>query len=178
MFWHVLPFATYRRIITVIWPENFMKNMVRIYSKIYLKSSESHFSADKYNRDLYFTKLREAQRVYTLRYDYQEGAAVMAVGGLSTAQMMQEIQGRKKELYTKILKGETQQKFQIGAEEYSEKEWKRMLDKFDETQNEIREALEEEKEAQGKGKAREQSTSEKTKDMYEDIVGMMGGKIR
>ena len=153
MFWHVLPFASYRR----------------IYSKIYLKSSESHYSADKYNRDLYFTKLREAQRVYTLRYDYQEGAAVMAVGGLSTAQMMQEIQGRKKELYTKILKGETQQKFQIGAGEYSEKEW---------TQDEIREALEEEKEAQGKGKAREQSTSEKTKDMYEDIVGMMGGKIR
>lgn len=102
----------------------------------------------------------------------------MAVGGLSMAQMMQEIQGRKKELYTKILKGETQQKFQIGAGEYSEKEWKRMLDKFDETQDEIREALEEEKEAQGKGKAREQNTSEKSKDMYEDIVGMMGGKIR
>ena len=94
----------------------------------------------------------------------------MAVDGLSTAQMMQEIQGRKKELYTKILKGETQQK-------YTEKEWKRMLDKFDETQDEIREALEEEKEAQGKRKAGEQSISEKSKDMYEDIVGLMGRKI-
>lgn len=101
----------------------------------------------------------------------------MAVGGLSTAQMMQEIQGRKKELYTKILKGETQQKFQIGAGEYTEKEWKRMLDKFDETQDEIREALEEEKEEQGKRKAGEQSISEKSKDMYEDIVGLMGRKI-
>ena len=101
----------------------------------------------------------------------------MAVGGLSTAQMMQEIQGRKKELYTKILKGETQQKFQIGAVEYTEKEWKRMLDKFDETQDEIREALEEEKEAQGKRKAGEQSISEKSKDMYEDIVGLMGRRL-
>lgn len=121
--------------------------------------------------------MREIRRIYILSYENQEGAAVMAVGGLSTAQMMQEIQGRKKELYTKILKGETQQKFQIGAGEYTEKEWKRMLDKFDETQDEIREALEEEKEAQGKRKAGEQSISEKSKDMYEDIVGLMGRKI-
>ena len=121
--------------------------------------------------------MREIRRIYILGYENQEGAAVMAVGGLSTAQMMQEIQGRKKELYTKILKGETQQKFQIGAGEYTEKEWKRMLDKFDETQDEIREALEEEKEAQGKRKAGEQSISEKSKDMYEDIVGLMGRKI-
>ena len=121
--------------------------------------------------------MREIRRIYILSYENQEGAAVMAVDGLSTAQMMQEIQGRKKELYTKILKGETQQKFQIGAGEYTEKEWKRMLDKFDETQDEIREALEEEKEAQGKRKAGEQSISEKSKDMYEDIVGLMGRKI-
>lgn len=121
--------------------------------------------------------MREIRRIYILSYENQEGAAVMAVGGLSTAQMMQEIQGRKKELYTKILKGETQQKFQIGAGEYTEKEWKRMLDKFDETQDEIREALEEEKEEQGKRKAGEQSISEKSKDMYEDIVGLMGRKI-
>lgn len=101
----------------------------------------------------------------------------MSVGGLSTAQMMQEIQGRKKELYTKVLKGETSQKFQIGAEAYSEKEWKRMLDKFDETQEEVREALEEEKEAQGKGKAREQHRSKEPEDKYKEIAGLMSRRI-
>lgn len=101
----------------------------------------------------------------------------MSVGGLSTAQMMQEIQGRKKELYTKVLKGETSQKFQIGAEAYSEKEWKRMLDKFDETQEEVREALEEEKEAQGKGKARELHRSKEPEDKYKEIAGLMSRRI-
>lgn len=101
----------------------------------------------------------------------------MAVGGLDTAQMMQEIRGRKEELYKKILKGETQPKFQIGAQAYSEKEWKRMLDKFDETQEEVREALEEEKEAQGKGKAREQRATKEPEDKYKEIAGLMGRRI-
>lgn len=55
------------------------------------------------------------------------------------------------EIYKKVLKGENQQSFQIGASSFTLKEWDRFLEKFDDTEEEIgqqlKEALEEQKKA-------------------------------
>ncbi len=62
-----------------------------------------------------------------------------------------EIRNKMDEIYKKVLKGETQQSFQIGASSFTLKEWDRFLEKFDETEEEItqrlKEALEEQKKA-------------------------------
>ena len=51
------------------------------------------------------------------------------------------------ELVLKVKKGETEPVIQIGAQAYTEKQWKRMLESFDDTEKDIkdriREALEE-----------------------------------
>ncbi|MCM1136224.1 MAG: hypothetical protein NC400_11710 [Clostridium sp.] len=101
----------------------------------------------------------------------------MAVGGLDTAQMMQEIRGKREELYRKIVKGETEQKFQIGAEAYTVKEWKRLLDRFDETQEDVKEALEEEKERRGETqkKSAVKKTEEESVSPAENLFRKMQG---
>lgn len=94
----------------------------------------------------------------------------MAIDRLTTAQMMQEIRAKKEEVYHKALKGETQQKFQIGAEAYTEKEWKRMLDKFDETQDEIRKELEAEREENGRDNKEHEEIYNKVKNQVRNTL--------
>ncbi len=66
---------------------------------------------------------------------------------MSTEEIMKMISNRKNEILEKVKKGETEPVIQIGAQAYTEKQWKRMLESFDDTEKDIkdriREALEE-----------------------------------
>ncbi len=78
---------------------------------------------------------------------------------LSTEEIMQMISKRKSEIMEKVKKGETEPVIQIGGQAYTEKQWKRMLESFDDTEEEmknmIKEALEKYKKAQYKEKESE-----------------------
>lgn len=58
------------------------------------------------------------------------------------------IHQRRQELFEKIIKGETETKYQIGAEAFTEKEWDRLLEEFDAAQEDVKEVLEERLEKQ------------------------------
>ena len=58
-----------------------------------------------------------------------------------------EIAAYKQELYRKVIRNEADQKFQIGGQELSLKEWDKMLARFDEAQQQIMDAIREETEA-------------------------------
>lgn len=60
-----------------------------------------------------------------------------------TEEMMQFIRDKRQELFEKLQKGETQQKIQIGAQAYTQKEWKRLLEAFDGVEDEKKRLLEE-----------------------------------
>ncbi len=74
------------------------------------------------------------------------GAQNPAAAGQDTAteDMMRFIRERKQEIYEKVQKGETELKIRIGAQEYTEKEWSKLMESFDEAQDELRELLKEE----------------------------------
>ncbi len=55
----------------------------------------------------------------------------------------QMIKEKMDELFTKIKNGDTEPKYQIGAEEFTEEEWKEMLDRFDSVEDMIKELLKE-----------------------------------
>lgn len=59
-----------------------------------------------------------------------------------------EIRSKIQELQEKILKGETQQSFQIGASSFTIKEWERFLNRFDDTEEDVMEQLKEAREKQ------------------------------
>lgn len=67
-------------------------------------------------------------------------------------ELMQMIQSRKSEILEKVKKGETEPVIQIGAQAYTEKQWKRMLESLDDSEKDlkdmIREAIEEYKKKQ------------------------------
>lgn len=71
---------------------------------------------------------------------------------LSTEEILQMIGERKSEILEKVKKGETEPVIQIGGQAYTEKQWERMLESFDDSEEEIknmiREALEKYKKAQ------------------------------
>lgn len=66
---------------------------------------------------------------------------------MSTEDIMKMISARKSEILEKVKKGETEPVIQIGAQAYTEKQWKRMLENFDDSEKDftdkIKEALEE-----------------------------------
>lgn len=66
---------------------------------------------------------------------------------LSTDEIMRMIQNRKSEIMEKVKKGETEPVIQIGAQAYTEKQWKKMLENLDDSEKDIkdmiREAIEE-----------------------------------
>lgn len=79
--------------------------------------------------------------------DYYFGHAYDVSGGKKTAVEAMElkaVRAKIEELYEKIKNGDTEQKFSIGAEEYTIEEWDELLAKFDEAEEEIRKAQEEE----------------------------------
>ena len=55
---------------------------------------------------------------------------------------MEIIHNRIEELYTKIVNGETQQSIPIGAGEFTEKEWDKLIEQFDRIQEEFRKEIE------------------------------------
>lgn len=67
-------------------------------------------------------------------------------------EFMRVIQNRKSEILEKVKKGETEPVIQIGAQAYTEKQWKRMLESLDDSEKDIkdtiREAIEEYKKKQ------------------------------
>lgn len=76
---------------------------------------------------------------------------------LSTEEIMKMISDRKSEILEKVKKGETEPVIQIGAQAYTEKQWKRMLESFDDSEKDfkdkIKEALEEVKKKRLEGEA-------------------------
>ncbi|MDE7334245.1 MAG: hypothetical protein K2O16_18860 [Lachnospiraceae bacterium] len=68
--------------------------------------------------------------------------------GMSTQELMQEIRDRKNEIYDKARKGELEERFQIGSQSYTVKEWERLLDVFDASQDKFKALLEEKLEQQ------------------------------
>lgn len=54
----------------------------------------------------------------------------------TTEEMMRFIRERKQEIYDKVRKGETEVKIRIGAQEYTQKEWKKLIESFDEAEEE------------------------------------------
>ena len=64
--------------------------------------------------------------------------------------MMRFIRERKQEIYDKVRKGQTEVKIRIGAQEYTEKEWDKLIESFDETEDDIRRQLQEAREQQRK----------------------------
>lgn len=71
-----------------------------------------------------------------------------AVSGMNTQELMQEIQNRKDEIYTKAKRGELEERFQIGSQSYTIKEWNKLLDIFDGSQDKLKSLLEEKLEQQ------------------------------
>ena len=71
----------------------------------------------------------------------------------TTDEMMQFIRGRKQEILEKVKKGETEVKIRIGAQEYTQKEWNKLIESFDESEDDIRKKLREAREQQRKASA-------------------------
>lgn len=61
-----------------------------------------------------------------------------------TQDAMQKIKDYKESIYQKVINGDTEQKFQIGAEELSIKEWDRVLEDFDKAEDKIKNEIKEE----------------------------------
>ena len=74
---------------------------------------------------------------------------------------LDEIAAYKQELYRKVIRNEADQKFQIGGQELSLKEWDKMLARFDEAQQQIMDAIREETEAREAEQAKGQAADKK-----------------
>lgn len=101
--------------------------------------------------------------VLAQKEEKQDGAAE---NPLRTAEeMMRFIRERKQEIYDKVRKGQTEVKIRIGAQEYTEKEWDKLIESFDEAEDDIRRQLQEAREQQRK--AREKLAVRETEDAEE-----------
>ena len=60
-----------------------------------------------------------------------------------TMDYLSMIQQRRQALFEKIIKGETETKYQIGNQAFTEKEWDRLLEEFDAAQEDVKELQEE-----------------------------------
>ena len=88
--------------------------------------------------------------VLAQKEEKQDGAAE---NPLRTAEeMMRFIRERKQEIYDKVRKGQTEVKIRIGAQEYTEKEWDKVIESFDEAEDDIRRQLQEAREQQRKAR--------------------------
>ena len=71
------------------------------------------------------------------------------------------IQSHIDALYEKIKNGDTEVRYQIGAQEFSEEEWNKLLERFDEAEKELREQMQKEHEAR-KEEAQEEEQEKKS----------------
>lgn len=69
---------------------------------------------------------------------------------MTTQELMQEISSKKEEIYTKVKNGELEERFQIGNQSLTLKEWDKLLDIFDASQDKLKALLEEKLEEQKK----------------------------
>lgn len=60
-----------------------------------------------------------------------------------TAECMAFLREKSEEILEKLRNGETEVSYQIGAESYTEKEWDKILKKFDDIQEDVRRKMEE-----------------------------------
>lgn len=60
-----------------------------------------------------------------------------------TAECMEFLRGKSEEILEKLRNGETEVSYPIGAEFYTEKEWDKLLKKFDDIQEDVRQKMEE-----------------------------------
>lgn len=60
--------------------------------------------------------------------------------------LISRINAYRTELYHKLLNNETEQKFQIGGQEMTLKEWDKLIERFDESQEDVLESMQEEAE--------------------------------
>ena len=60
-----------------------------------------------------------------------------------TAECMAFLKEKSEEILEKLRKGETEVSYQIGAESYTEKEWDKLMEKFDDIQEDVRRKMEE-----------------------------------
>lgn len=86
----------------------------------------------------------------------QKGYGVYGIGGNTermkkmssdgtdkTAECMVFLREKSEEILEKLRNGETEVSYQIGAESYTEKEWDKLLEKFDNIQEDVRRKMEE-----------------------------------
>ncbi|WP_026516606.1 hypothetical protein [Butyrivibrio sp. MC2021] len=62
--------------------------------------------------------------------------------------LIEQINSYKTELYLKLLNNETEVKIRIGSQEFSDKEWDKLMERVDQEQERIQEALDEKEEKQ------------------------------
>ena len=60
-----------------------------------------------------------------------------------TAECMGFLREKSEEILEKLRNGETEVSYQIGGESYTEKEWDKLLKKFDDIQEDVRRKMEE-----------------------------------
>lgn len=78
---------------------------------------------------------------------------------LSTEEMMQKIREKMNEIYEKVMKGEMEASFQIGASSFTLKEWEKFIEKFDESEEELEKLIKEAREMQKKAAAAKETES-------------------
>lgn len=61
----------------------------------------------------------------------------------NSAECMAFLREKREEILEKLRNGETEISYQIGAESYTEKEWDKLLKKFDDIQEDVRRKMEE-----------------------------------
>ena len=61
----------------------------------------------------------------------------------TTTECMVFLREKSEEILEKLQKGETEVAYQIGGEVYTEKEWDKLLKKFDDIQEDVRQKMEE-----------------------------------
>ena len=65
---------------------------------------------------------------------------------LTTVDFMQMIKEKKQEIFDKVKNGDTEQSFQIGAQSFTIKEWNKFLERFDDTEDAVKELMQQEQE--------------------------------
>ncbi|MBQ8547162.1 MAG: hypothetical protein IJ427_01595 [Lachnospiraceae bacterium] len=71
------------------------------------------------------------------------GTASAATGTDKTAECMAFLREKSEEILEKLRNGETEVSYPIGGESYTEKEWDKLMEKFDDIQEDVRRKMEE-----------------------------------
>lgn len=115
---------------------------VNQYSSLWEKSqSKAKSAAGNFGEELSAASGRSSEGDDKSKASGKEG--IPENKRLSTEEIMQMIQNRKSEILEKVKKGETEPVIQIGAQAYTEKQWERMLESFDDSEKDIKDMIRE-----------------------------------